>query len=64
MTDTDASNPLRSLVPGTAVEMIVSRGGVVRTMTLTASSDPRVKVLLRAVGGNAMRDRWLRRANG
>ncbi|HEX7418869.1 MAG TPA: PDZ domain-containing protein [Thermoanaerobaculia bacterium] len=62
-TETDVSNALRSLDPGTAVEMIVSRAGVVRAMTLTASPDPRVKVMLRAVGANAMRDRWLRRIN-
>ena len=64
MTETDTSNVLRSLDPGTAVEMIVSRAGVIRAMTLTATPDPRVKVTLRAVGDNAMRDRWLRRANG
>lgn len=64
MTETDASNVLRSLDPGTAVEMIVSRAGVVRTMTLAATPDPRVKVTLHAAGENAMRDRWLRSANG
>ena len=63
MTESDATKVLRSLDVGTAVEMIVSRAGVIRVMTLTASADPRRKVTLRATGANAMRDRWLGRSN-
>jgi predicted metalloprotease with PDZ domain len=63
MNESESTNVLRSLDIGTAVEMIVSRAGVVRAMTLTVSPDTRVKVTLRAIDGNAMRDRWLRRAN-
>ena len=64
MTETDATNVLGSLDMGTAVEMIVSRAGVIRVMTLTASADPRKNVKLRAKDANPMRDRWLRRSNG
>ena len=64
MTESDATNVLHSLDIGTAVEMIVSRAGVIRVMTLTASADPRKKVKLRASDANPMRDRWLRRSNG
>lgn len=64
MTESDATNVLRSIGMGTAVDMIVSRAGVMRVMTLTAAADPRQKVTLRATGASAMRDRWLRSAHG
>ncbi|HEX9160063.1 MAG TPA: PDZ domain-containing protein [Thermoanaerobaculia bacterium] len=62
-TEADATSVLRSLQGGTPVEMLVSRGGVIRPATLTATADPRVKITLRANGENALRDRWLRRTN-
>lgn len=64
MREADATSVLRSLDTGRAVEMIVSRAGVVRVMTLSAAADPRKTVTLRATGANPMRDRWLRRADG
>ena len=51
ISESDVRNVLRSLDVGTAVEMIVARAGVIRTMTLTASADPRVKVTLRRMNG-------------
>ena len=62
--EAEVRNVLRSIDVDTAVEMIVSRAGVIRTMTLTATTDPRVSVTLRATGESASRDRWLRRTNG
>ncbi len=62
--ESDATAVLRSLADGTPVEMLVARGGVMRGMTLTAGADPRVKIVLRTTGENALRDRWLRRTNG
>ncbi len=62
--ESDATAVLRSLTGGTPVEMLVARGGVMRSMTLTAGADPRVKIVLRTTGESALRDRWLRRTNG
>ncbi len=62
--EADAKSVLRSIESDTAVEMIVARAGVVRTMTLNAAPDPRVKITLKAVGDSALRDQWLRRGNG
>ena len=49
--ESDAASVMRSLEVGTTVEMLVSRGGVVRSMPLAASADPRVKVTLRRTNG-------------
>lgn len=62
--EADMKNVLQSLESGTAVEMIVARAGVVRTVTLRAAPDPRVKITLTMTGKSAVRDRWLRRGNG
>ncbi|HSP15628.1 MAG TPA: PDZ domain-containing protein [Thermoanaerobaculia bacterium] len=64
ITDSDVATVLRSVDAGTPVEMLVARRGVIRTMTLAASSDPRVKIALRTTGDSALRARWLRRTNG
>jgi predicted metalloprotease with PDZ domain len=61
--ESEAASALRSLDPGAAVEMLVSRGGNIRPMTLTASADPRVRIALRTTGASALRDRWLGRTN-
>lgn len=60
-TEVEARNVLRAIDVGTAVEMIVSRAGVIRTMTVMAAPDPRVKITLQPAGESALRDRWLRR---
>ncbi len=62
--ETDLKRVLRSIDPGTSVEMIVARAGVVRTTTLEALPEARVKITLKAVGESALRDQWLRRGNG
>jgi predicted metalloprotease with PDZ domain len=63
-TEADVKNVLRSIDENTAVEMIVARAGVMRTMTLVASPDPRVKASLHADEESVVRDQWLRRGNG
>jgi len=62
-TEAETKNILESLDEGTAVEMLVSRAGVIRAMTLVAAPDPRVKITLRSTGENALRRKWLRRSD-
>lgn len=42
---------MRSIAIGTTVEMLVSRGGVVKSMPLAGMADPRVKITLRRTNG-------------
>jgi hypothetical protein len=46
---------------GEAVELLVARGGVVRTRTLEARRDGGVDVELTIAGASELRERWLRR---
>lgn len=62
--EAEMKNVMASLDNGLTVEMIVARGGVVRTLTLIAAADPRVKIALRVNGDSAKRQRWLRRTDG
>ena len=57
----EAKSVLHSVDEGTAVEMIVSRAGVVRVMSLTAATEPRVKITLRATDWSVLRERWLQK---
>ncbi|HEY3053947.1 MAG TPA: PDZ domain-containing protein, partial [Thermoanaerobaculia bacterium] len=61
--EAEVKSVIASLDEGTAVEMLVSRGGVVRPATLVVAADPRVKITLRAAGESPLRERWLRRTN-
>ncbi len=61
--ESEVTGVLRSLSNGTPVEMLVARGGVIRSMTLVAEADRRVKIVLRTTGESALRDHWLGRAN-
>lgn len=63
-TEAETKAALRAAGTGTTVEMLVARGGVIRSMPLEASADPRVKITLQAEGESALRAAWLGRTNG
>ena len=50
---------LRGVRLGEPVELLVSRAGVVRTLTMTGGPDPRPVITLRVEGPNALREAWL-----
>jgi hypothetical protein len=52
---------LHSLRDGDGVELMISRGGVIRGMSMIAAVDPRVEVKLTAEGESALRNQWLKR---
>ena len=59
-TEADVSAGFRSLRDGDGVDLLVSRGGVVRSLPLLAEPDPRVTVALRLRGETPTGIRWLR----
>jgi len=61
-TEATLKNALRTVQIGASAELLVSRAGVVRTLTLTGRPDPRPSVALKVTGPSAMRKAWLWRS--
>ena len=59
--ESDTKTVLRSLRDGDGVQLIVNRGGVIRSMSMIAAVDPRVTVTLTAEGESELRGQWLTR---
>jgi predicted metalloprotease with PDZ domain len=53
-------NALLGLRVGDSAELIVSRAGVMRRLSLAGAPDPRVKIDLRIAGESKLRDAWLK----
>lgn len=54
---------LRGLRDGDGVELMVNRGGVIRSVSMIAAVDPRLTVNLTAEGESALRNQWLKRTS-
>lgn len=55
------SAALRATPPGSSVEVLIARAGVVRRLSLATRPDPRPKISLRVSGPSELRRGWLRR---
>lgn len=55
-------NALRGVRIGETAELLVSRGGTLRRLSLTGEPDPRVNVELTVSGESELRERWLGRS--
>jgi len=53
-------NAMRRVRVGDAAELIITRAGRVRKLTMTGAPDPQVTVSLRIAGPSDLRDTWLR----
>jgi S1-C subfamily serine protease len=59
--ETSLAAALRGLAIGDSAELVVSRAGVVKRLSLEARPDPRPEISLRIAGPSELRTRWLRR---
>ena len=59
--ETALAGALRGLALGESAELLVSRGGVVKRLSLTARPDPRPKITVRIAEPSELRRQWLRR---
>lgn len=62
-TEADVRRCFELVTEGASVELLVARGGVVRTITAIALHDPRPKISLRVNEESALRDAWLKRVD-
>ena len=46
---------------GETAELVISRGGMMKTLTLAAKPDPRPEIRLQIDGDSELREGWLRR---